>query len=91
MCALQTRKHIAALQRARPDIAIEIRWCLEHKGAPGSKKAGEWTKLAAEQPDARGVEFLGYSDWAEARTMPLPRSLAHIKREISEKKWAEAQ
>jgi hypothetical protein len=23
--------------------------------------------------------------------MPLPRSLAHVKREISEKKWAEAR
>jgi len=24
----------------------------------------------------------------EARAMPLPRSLAHLKREISKKKWA---
>jgi len=31
------------------------------------------------------VEWLGYSD------RPLPRSLAHLKREITEKKWAEAQ
>ena len=41
-----------------------------------------------EEPDARGVEWLGYWDRAEARAMPLLRSLAHHKREISEK-WAE--
>jgi len=37
------------------------------------------------------VECLSYSDRAGARAMPLPRSLANIKREISEKKWAEAR
>jgi ribonuclease HI len=72
------RKYIAALRNARPDITIEIRWCPAHKGVPGNEKADEWAKLAAESPDARGVE-------------PLPRSLAHLKREISEKKWTEAR
>jgi len=67
-----------ALRRARPGIVIEIRWCPAHEGVPGNEKADEWAKLAAEKPDARGVE-------------QLPRSLAHIKREISEKKWAEAR
>jgi ribonuclease HI len=76
--AILARKHIAALGNARPDITIEIRWCPAHKGVPGNEKADEWAKLAAESPDARGVE-------------PLPRSLAHLKREISEKKWAEAR
>jgi len=33
----------------------------------------------------------GYSDRAEARAMPLPRSLTHLKREIAKKKWAEAR
>jgi len=33
----------------------------------------------------------GYSDRPEERSMPLPRSLANIKREIAEKKWAEAR
>ena len=33
-----------------------------HKGVPGSEKADEWAKLAAEKPDAHGVEWLGYSD-----------------------------
>jgi hypothetical protein len=75
------------LRRARPDITIEIRWCPAHKGVPGNEKADEWAKLAAEEPDARGVEQLKEG----ARPMPLPRSLAHIKREISEKKWADAR
>jgi len=43
-------------------------------------------RMASEEPDARGVEWLSYSDRNEARAMPLPRSLAHLKREISEKK-----
>jgi hypothetical protein len=66
------------LRRIRPDITIEIRCCPAHKGVPGNEKADEWAKLAAGKPDARGVEA-------------LPRSLAHLKREISEKKLTEAQ
>jgi len=89
--ALQARKYIATLRRSGPDITIEIRWCPAHKGVTGNEKADEWAKLAAEEPDARGVEWLAYSDRAEARSMPLPRSLSNIKREISEKKWAEAR
>jgi len=91
MCALQARKHTAALRKARPDIAIEIRWCPAYKGFPGNEKADEWAKLATDEPDARGVECLGYSDWVEARTMPLPRLLTHLKRELSEERWAEAR
>jgi hypothetical protein len=45
---------------------------------PGNEKADEWAKLAPEEPDACGVE-------------PFPRFLAHLKREISEKKWAEVR
>jgi len=91
MHAIQARKHITVLQRARPDITIEIRWCPADKRAPGNEKADEWAKLAAEETDARGAGWLGYSDRAGARAMPLPRSLTHLKREITEKKWAEAQ
>ena len=65
------------MRRARPDITIEIWWCPAHKGVPGNEKADEWAKLAADEPGARGAE--------------LPRSLEHLKREISEKKWAEAR
>ena len=37
------------------------------------------------------VEWLSYSGRAEARAMPLPRSLANLKREVSEKKWVEVR
>ena len=80
------------MRKARPGIIIEIRWCPAHKGVAGNEiKADAWAKLAAEEPDARGVERLSYLDRAEARTMTLPRSLANLKREISEKKWVEAR
>jgi len=79
--AIKARRHIAALRRARPGITIEIRWCPAHKGIAGNEKADEWAKTAAEKPGARGVECPGL----------LPRSLANLKREISEKKWTEAQ
>jgi ribonuclease HI len=46
---------------ARPDIAIEIRWYPAHKGVIGNEKADEWARLAAEEPDAHGVEWLGYA------------------------------
>ena len=59
-----------------------------HKGVPGNEKADEWAKHAAEKPEPRGVQCLGCSDTTEARIMPLPRALAHLKREISENKWA---
>jgi len=89
--ALQARKHIASLRRARPGITIEIRWCPAHKGVAGNEKADEWAKIAAEEPDTHGVEWPNYSDRTEVRAMPLPRSLANLKREIPEKKWVEAR
>ena len=88
--ALQAGKHIAILRRARPNI-IEIRWCPAHQGITGNEKADEWAKIAAEEPDTRGVEWLNYSDRTEVRATPLPRSIANRKRQISEKKWAEAR
>ena len=48
----------------------------------GNEQADRWAKLAAEEPDTQGVEWPD-----EAR----PRSLANIRREISEKKWIEAR
>jgi len=50
--ALQARKHIAALRRARPGIVIEIRWCPAHKGIAGNEKADEWAKMAAAEPNS---------------------------------------
>jgi len=57
-----------------------------HKSIPGNEKADEWAELAAEEPDARGVEWMQFLDRDEVRLMPLPRSFAHLKRETSEKK-----
>ena len=82
--ALHARKHIAALRRARPGINIEIRWCPAHKGIAGNEKADEWAKIVAEEPGTRGVERRSYSDRTEARAMPLPRSLANLKRDLPE-------
>ena len=79
--AIRAREHIATLRRARPGITIEVRWCPAHKGIAGNEEADRWAKTGAEKPGTRGVEHL----------VPLPRSLANLKREISEKKWAEAR
>ena len=89
--ALQASKHITALQRARPGIIIEIRWCPAHKLVEGNEKVDEWAEVASEEADTRRVEWLNYSDRTEARPIPLPRSLANLKPEISEKKWAEVR
>jgi hypothetical protein len=55
------------------------------------EKAGEWAKLATDEPDGHGVKWLRYSDQTGAGPMPLPRSLAYFKRKISEKKWVKAR
>ena len=47
-----------------------------------NEQADRWAKLAADEPDTLGVE------WPEEAR---PRSLANIRREISEKKWMEAR
>jgi len=73
--AIQARKHIAVLRRARPGVTIEIWWCPAHKCIACNEKADEWAKIAAEKPGTRGVENPG----------ALPRSLVSLKREISEK------
>jgi len=78
------------LRADRPDIHIEIRWCPAYSGVESNGEADKWTKLAAEEPDAHGVEWLDYGDRCGGRPMTLPRSLANIRREISsERKWAE--
>jgi len=70
---------------------IEVRWCPAHKGVAGNEKADEWAKIAAEKSGTRGVEWPNFPVRTEVRGAPLPRSLANLKREISEKKWAEAR
>ena len=80
--ALEKRQHIATLRRAAPDISIEVRWCPVREGVEGNEQADRWAKLAANEPDTLGVE------WPEEAR---PRSLANIRREISEKKWMEVR
>jgi ribonuclease HI len=89
--AIQARKHIATLGKASPDMVIEIRWRPAHEGILGNEKAYEWAKLAAEEPDARGVEWHRYADRYGKRPVSLPRSLTYLKREILERKWKEAK
>ena len=91
MYAIQARRYIAELRRKKPGITIEIRWCPVHKGIEGNEKVDEWAKFAAEELYARGVEWPNYQGRRVLRSIPLPRSLANIKREISEKKWQEAR
>jgi len=43
-----------------------------------------------DEPDTHSLEGWIYSDLLEELPTPLPRSLTNIKREIAEKKWAEA-
>jgi len=76
------------LRNARLGIIIEIRSCPADKGIAGNKKADEWAKIAAEEPDTHGVEWLNYDydGRSEVRTMSLSRSLANLGREILEKK-----
>ena len=88
--ALEARKHIAALRAKEPGVKIEIRWCPSHQRVEGDKTADEWAKLAADEPDAHGVEWLsttGPDGTVRERKFPLPQSLANVKRGFSEKKW----
>jgi len=89
--ALEARRHIARLRRAVPGITIAIRWRPAYKEVERNEKEDQSVKLAAEVPDTREVEWLPYCELAEARSMPVPRSLANIKQDISEKKWVEAR
>jgi hypothetical protein len=85
-CAIQARIHIVALRRARPGMII-----IEMCPAPRESQETRWPTSGPDEPDAHGVEWLQYSDRTEVRPMPLPKSLAYLKREISEKKWVEAR
>ena len=51
------------------------RWSPALKGVPGTEKPGEWAKLAAEEPDARGVS---YTDRPGVCAVPLARPPAHF-------------
>ena len=41
---------------------VGIRWCPGNRGVKGNEVAGEWVKLAADEPGAHGVEWLTFGD-----------------------------
>ena len=55
---------------------MEIRWCPAHKGVEGNEKTDEWAKLAADDPDVHGMEWLTLGN--RPRHMPRPASLEHL-------------
>jgi len=81
--ALQARCILAEI-----DCPMEIRWCPAHEGITGNEKADEWAKVAADQPHEHGVEWLTNDN--RPRRMPHT-SLAHLSRQVEEKKWEEAK
>ena len=67
---------------------------LPHQGIEGNETADEWAKLADDEPDAHGVEWLSTTDpdgKVTKRDPPLPRSLANVMRGFSEQKWADSK
>jgi len=73
---------------AEIDCPVEIRWFPAHEGITGNGKADEWVKVAAGQPHKYGVEWLTIDN--RPRRIP-PTSLAHLSRQVAEKKWEEAK
>jgi len=85
--------HITALRAKEPNIQIEIRWCPSQQGIEGNETADEWAKLAADEPDALGVERLSTTDpdgKVTKRYFPLARSLAKY-REVSQSRRGRLQ
>jgi len=70
--ALQARKHIATLRKARAGIAIEIRWCPAHKEVTGNEKADEWAKMHSswELQEARLAVLLAQAGALPDRAVP---------------------
>jgi len=92
--ALGARWHIAALRAKEPNIKVELRWCPSHQGIEGNEVADEWAKLAADEPDAHGVEWFTTTNpdgSVSERKFPLPRSFANVKRGFTEQKRKDAK
>jgi len=88
---LEAREWVAQFRKTRPGGSIELRWCPAHEGVEGNERADKEANLSAEEPEGRRVEWLGHTDRYGRRGMPLPRSIANIRRQVAERKWAEAR
>ena len=80
------QKALSTLRKLEPGVKVKIRWYPARKG---NEIVDGCAKQAPDESDERGVEWLSYSDRYWKRSMPLPRSLANLKREVAEaKKWS---
>jgi len=92
--APEARRHIATLRAKEPNVKVEIRWRPSHQGIEGNEIADEWAKIAADEPDAHGVEWFSTTNpdgTVSERVFPLPRSFANVKRGLSERRWQDAK
>ena len=89
--AIIARMHTATLRAKEHDVKVETRWCPSHQGTEGNEVADEWAKLAADEPDAHGVEWLSFKIPRGQVRKRLPRSLASVKHGFSKKKWTDAE
>ena len=91
--ALEARRHIATLRAKEPNVKVEIRWCPSHKGIDGNEIADEWAKLAADESDAHGVEWLSTTnpDGTVSESLPVPEVLRQRQARVLRKEMAERQ
>jgi len=91
--ALEARRHIATLRAKEPNVKVEIRWCPSHKGIDGNEIADEWAKLAADESDAHGVEWLSTTnpDGTVSESLPVPEVLRQRQARVLRKEMAGRQ
>jgi len=58
--SMHSRQENTSLHCDVPGIIIEIRWCPARTGVEGNEKADDRAKVAAEEPDTRGEEWLNH-------------------------------
>ncbi|KAI5853747.1 hypothetical protein BZA05DRAFT_394570 [Tricharina praecox] len=84
------RQAVESRRKLGRETIVEVRWCPSHKGIPGNEKADEWAKHATERPGSRDIEWPRKTTYGGSRKGPEPRSLASLKMEATEKKWADS-